>query len=78
MGDVVDRTRTSWLHARYGKDLKDDLVFRAVEPIVGGRGVPDANGALDTGVTTTGSSNFQGRGRRDLGGLGRSLPLNLV
>ncbi|MBL0215061.1 MAG: DUF2330 domain-containing protein [Myxococcales bacterium] len=49
------------LHARYGKDLKDDLVFRAVEPIVGGRGVPDANGALDTNVSTTGSNNFQGR-----------------
>ncbi len=49
------------LHARYGTDVKDDLVFRAVEPIVGGRGVPDASGALSTQVTTTGSNNFQGR-----------------
>jgi len=49
------------LHARYGKDVKDDLVFRAVEPIVGGRGVPDASGALSTKVETTSSNNFQGR-----------------
>ena len=25
------------LHTRYGKDLKDDLVFKAADPIVGGR-----------------------------------------
>ena len=49
------------LHARYSTDIKDDLVFRAVEPIVGGRGVPDANGALSSAVTKDGSNNFQGR-----------------
>jgi MYXO-CTERM domain-containing protein len=49
------------LHARYGKDLKNDLVFRAVEPIVGGRGVPDAEGRLDTAVVRQGVNSFQGR-----------------
>jgi MYXO-CTERM domain-containing protein len=49
------------LHARYGKDLKDDLVFRAVEPIEGGRGVPGANGELSTAIEKTGTNNFQGR-----------------
>jgi hypothetical protein len=52
------------LHARYGKDLSDDLVFRAVEPILGGRDVPDANGQLRTEVikgANAGTNNFQGR-----------------
>jgi uncharacterized protein (TIGR03382 family) len=49
------------LHARYGKEVKSDLVFRAVEPIVGGRGVPDQLGRLETTVTKEGYNNFQGR-----------------
>jgi MYXO-CTERM domain-containing protein len=50
------------LHARYGKDVKDDLVFRAVKPIEGGRGIPAANGAMDTHVQMdAGTNNFQGR-----------------
>ena len=49
------------LHARYGKDIANDLVFKAVKPIVGGRGIPDAQGALSTEVTRDGTNNFQGR-----------------
>ena len=49
------------LHARYGKDLHDDLVFRAVDPIAGGRGIPDPDGSLPTAVTKEGVNNFQGR-----------------
>jgi MYXO-CTERM domain-containing protein len=49
------------LHARYGKDLGNDLVFRAVDPIVGGRGIPDAAGAVPTSVTHDSTNNFQGR-----------------
>ena len=49
------------LHARYGTDVKQDLVFRAVEPITGGRGLPDEHGAMDTTVHADGSNNFQGR-----------------
>jgi len=49
------------LHARYGKDEKNDLVFRAVEPIVGGRDIPDEQGHLATEVRKDGANNFQGR-----------------
>ena len=49
------------LHARYGKDVKNDLVFRAVEPIAGGRGIPDEHGEITTKVTRGGFNNFQGR-----------------
>jgi hypothetical protein len=50
------------LHARYGKTIKDDLVFRAVKPIEGGRGIPAANGAMDMQVhVDAGTNNFQGR-----------------
>ncbi len=58
--DVSSYTLTR-LHARYGKDVKNDLVFRAVEPITGGRGIPDATGELSTEVTHDGTNNFQGR-----------------
>lgn len=67
--DVIDTTYKTGgaaytltrLHARYGKDITDDLVFRAVEPIVGGRGIPNAQGELGMKVETTSSNNFQGR-----------------
>ncbi len=49
------------LHARYGKDLGNDLVFRAVDPIVGGRGIPDEHGAVPAGVQHDSENNFQGR-----------------
>ena len=49
------------LHARYGKEVKNDLVFRAVQPIAGGRGQPDQLGRLETAVTNEGINNFQGR-----------------
>jgi hypothetical protein len=69
-GDVIASTYKSIdsssfnltrLHARYGKEVTSDLVFRAVEPIVGGRGVPDAQGRIDTTVGRDGTNNFQGR-----------------
>ncbi len=60
-----DATNASYtltrLHARYGKSITNDLVFRAVEPIFGGRGIPDPQGALPTEVGRDGSNNFQGR-----------------
>jgi hypothetical protein len=50
------------LHARYGTAVKDDLVFRAVGPIEGGRGTPDAEGKLQGGARPIEySNNFQGR-----------------
>jgi MYXO-CTERM domain-containing protein len=49
------------LHARYGTDIHDDLVFRAVSPIVGGRGIPDPQGKVPEGATDAGTNNFQGR-----------------
>ena len=49
------------LHARYGKDLGTDLVFRAVNPIEGGRGIPDAHGEVPTAVEHASFNNFQGR-----------------
>ncbi len=56
----IDFTLTR-LHARYGKDITQDLQFRAVAPIAGGRGIPDADGKLDTAVSREGVNNFQGR-----------------
>jgi MYXO-CTERM domain-containing protein len=49
------------LHARYGKEVADDLVFRAVAPIVGGRGIPDRDGKLDQKPQADSTNNFQGR-----------------
>ncbi|MCE9579589.1 MAG: DUF2330 domain-containing protein [Deltaproteobacteria bacterium] len=49
------------LHARYGKEVSQDLVFKAVEGIEGGRGIPDAQGKISMDVTKTGYNNFQGR-----------------
>jgi uncharacterized protein (TIGR03382 family) len=58
--DAFDFTLTR-LHARYGKDLTNDLVFRAVEPITGGVGMPDVQGEVSTKVHRGGSNMFQGR-----------------
>jgi hypothetical protein len=49
------------LHARYGKDIKDDLVFKAAPPIVGGREFVVANGKLEEGAQPSSMNNFQGR-----------------
>ena len=51
------------LHARYGKDITDDLVFRAAPPIVGGREhVVDAKTQkLEEGAQPSSINNFQGR-----------------
>ncbi len=48
------------LHVRYGKDIKDDLVFRAVRGIVGGR-ERRRGGSLEHGAKPSGINNFQAR-----------------
>jgi MYXO-CTERM domain-containing protein len=49
------------LHARYGKDITDDLVFKTADPIVGGREHVVANGKLEEGAQKSSMNNFQGR-----------------
>jgi hypothetical protein len=50
------------LHARYtAADLKDDIVFKAAPPILGGREHVVAAGGLEKGATSGGVNNFQGR-----------------
>ena len=51
------------LHARYGKDIKDDLVFRAADAIVGGREhvIDPQTGKLEEGAQKDAYNNFQGR-----------------
>ncbi|MBX3159224.1 MAG: hypothetical protein KF773_24865, partial [Deltaproteobacteria bacterium] len=49
------------LHARYGKDLKDDLVFKAAAPIVGGREHVVSGTKLEEGAQASSINNFQGR-----------------
>src|ERR1700742_3627829 len=49
------------LHARYGRDLKDDLVFSAAPPIVGGREFVRDGGQLEEGAQPSGVNNFQAR-----------------
>ncbi len=49
------------LHARYGKDLKDDLVFKAAPPIAGGREHLVAGNKLEEGSKPSSVNNFQGR-----------------
>ena len=49
------------LHARYGKDLKDDLVFKAAAPIVGGREFVVSGTKLEEGSKPSSINNFQGR-----------------
>ncbi len=49
------------IHLRYGKNtLGEDLVFRAAEPIAGGREVP-VDGKLEKGARKDGMNNFQAR-----------------
>jgi hypothetical protein len=49
------------LHARYGKDLEDDLVFKAAPPIVGGREFVQSGNKLEEGARPSSVNNFQGR-----------------
>jgi len=49
------------LHARYGRDLKDDLVFSAAPPIVGGREFVRDGGKLEEGAQPSSVNNFQAR-----------------
>jgi MYXO-CTERM domain-containing protein len=49
------------LHARYGTDVGDDLVFKAVAPLQGGRGTPDAGGNMPVDTAPSSYNNFQGR-----------------
>lgn len=52
------------LHARYNKDtLGKDLVFKAADPIIGGRGMPQgAEGMMhEKGSKASSINNFQGR-----------------
>jgi len=50
------------LHARYGKTITNDLVFKAAQPIVGGREfVRGAGDKLEEGAQPAEQNNFQGR-----------------
>jgi hypothetical protein len=49
------------LHARYGKDIKDDLVFKTADPIVGGREMRTDKGRLEKRATKSSVNNFQAR-----------------
>ena len=49
------------LHARYGKDLKDDLVFTQAPPIAGGRESLQSGGQLEQGAQSSPINNFQAR-----------------
>ncbi len=49
------------LHARYGKEIKDDLVFKAAPPIVGGREHLTDGKKLEEGAKSSSTNNFQGR-----------------
>ncbi|MDB4954691.1 MAG: hypothetical protein JWO36_2260 [Myxococcales bacterium] len=72
-GNVLDGTRErpipvvsssfvlTRLHARYGKDIKDDLVFKQASPIAGGRETLVAGGQLEQGARPDPINNFQGR-----------------
>jgi hypothetical protein len=49
------------LHARYGKSITEDLVFKKAEPIIGGREMLAANGKLEERSQPSGQNNFQAR-----------------
>jgi uncharacterized protein (TIGR03382 family) len=71
--DVLDGTREqpiayhnadfvlTRLHARYGKEVGDDLRFKEAKAIVGGREFVVANGKLEEGAQPSAHNNFQGR-----------------
>jgi MYXO-CTERM domain-containing protein len=49
------------LHARYGKEVKDDLVFKAAAGIIGGREDVAQGGQLDQGARASTRNSFQAR-----------------
>jgi MYXO-CTERM domain-containing protein len=49
------------MHTRYGKDIKNDLVFKQATPIVGGREEPGPSGQLEEGARASDINNFQAR-----------------
>ena len=51
------------LHARYGKDITNDLVFKTADGIVGGREfvVDHKTGKLEEGAQRSSTNNFQAR-----------------
>jgi len=49
------------LHARYGKEITNDLVFKAAPPIVGGREFVVSGTKLEEGARPSSVNNFQGR-----------------
>ncbi len=62
LDDIYDMVLTR-LHARYGKDISNDLVFKQASPIVGGREfvVDGSTGKLEEGARPDSTNNFQGR-----------------
>ncbi|HEU5056090.1 MAG TPA: DUF2330 domain-containing protein [Kofleriaceae bacterium] len=60
-GDAYNFVLTR-LHARYAKDgINEDLVFKAAEPIQGGREWRGDGGKLEEGAQKASMNNFQGR-----------------
>jgi MYXO-CTERM domain-containing protein len=59
-GDAMSMVLTR-LHARYGKTVTEDLVFKAAEPIVGGREHVVAGGKLEERSRPDSINNFQAR-----------------
>ncbi len=59
-GDAMSMVLTR-LHARYGKTVTEDLVFKAAPPIVGGREFLQANGKLEERSRPDAINNFQAR-----------------
>ncbi len=49
------------LHARYGKDITNDLHFTAAPPVAGGREFLKSAGKLEEGASPANVNNFQGR-----------------
>ncbi len=49
------------LHARYGKRITEDLVFKKADPIVGGREIRGAGGKLEERAQPSSMNNFQAR-----------------
>jgi len=66
-GDLLgDSNPMTWtltrLHARYtSESLGEDLVFRTGDPVIGGRGMPDAEGRFTEEVQAASTNQFQGR-----------------
>ncbi|MBL8624198.1 MAG: DUF2330 domain-containing protein [Myxococcales bacterium] len=59
-GDAMSMVLTR-LHARYGKTVTEDLVFKAAEPIVGGREFLQDDGKLEERSRPDSINNFQAR-----------------